>query len=194
VFLLVRFEGSVALPACGAGWVISFFDLLVPGGVAADGPVSVLEPDMPAPAVPLLDLPEPEAPMPVVPAVPLELVAPAAPVEPEPLELDPLVPELPAVPELPELPLVPLEESGGIAPDWVPLEPDVPGMPAPAAPELDEPELLLPPGLEELPPAPVCACVPLPNASAAATAAARGRIFRDGLSNMKSSFLPWEAC
>ena len=87
----------------------------------------------------------------------------------------------PLVPELVE----PVEDSAGLAPDWVPLEPEVPGMPAPAASEAVAAGLIAP---EVLPVAPVCPCAALPNTNAAATAAARGSIFRDGWSNMRLPF------
>ena len=119
--------------------------------------------------------------------VPLEPEVPGmpAPAASEAVAAGVVAPELLLPAPLIPVRVEPVDDSAGLVPDCVPLEPEVPGMPAPAASEAVAAGLIAP---EVLPVAPVCPCAALPNASAATTAAARGSIFRDGRSNMKFPF------
>jgi capsular polysaccharide biosynthesis protein len=108
--------------------------ILAPEELAPVGLVSVLV--MLPVARLVLELLEPAGPD-VEPVAPVLSVAPLEPaVLPDPM--DPVDPLAPAVLLEPDEPVE--EPPPGMAPDWVPPEPEVPGMPAPAASLPDGPE------------------------------------------------------
>jgi hypothetical protein len=114
-FLVARALGSLGLSA------------IEPDDMVPEGLVSVLF--MLPVARLLFDPLEPD--IPLEPMLPLELPEPLAPA----VLLEPVEPVEPLLePEAPD------EEPPGIAPDWVPPEPEVPGIPAPAASLPDGPE------------------------------------------------------